>query len=214
VSTSTHKPLVHGFAALAIALSGCFGTPARDESFYSLKGPSEGFREGNGPKLQVAEFSAAAGFETPRIAYRNQNNVLRYYGYRLWVADPARMVSEMVTQHLRASGLFKQVDKGDAVRDPDYVLEGQLEALEEVDQAKTWSARLALHWRLRSRSDALVLEHAFDRSLPCPERRPSQVASVLSKILAEEAAALVQRITKLTAVDSTSKPAPEQPTGN
>ncbi len=169
-------------------LGGCFGGTAVEEHFYTLAGPRTPLEKGHGPRLLVYDLVAASGYDTARLAYRVSDNELRYYGYRQWVSDPPRLITEMVVRHLRASGRFSQVARGDKLRDPDLVLEGTIDAIEEVDiDEKTWKARLAMSFSVRrGESDKVLLRHAFDVLMPCAKRNPDEVAKTISSILARE----------------------------
>jgi len=181
---------------LLCALPGCFGGNAVQEHFYSLSGPRTPLEKGQGPRLLVADFTPAAGYDTAKLAYRVSDNELRYYAYRQWVSDPPRMVTEMVIRHLRASGRFSQVSRGDKLRDPDAVLEGTIDALEEVDTEDSWKARLAMTFTLRRGDpEKTAMRHAFDVIMPCAKRNPEEVARTISSILSRESERLARLIT-------------------
>jgi ABC-type uncharacterized transport system auxiliary subunit len=182
-------------ALLSVAvLPGCIGG-AVEERFYSLSGPRTPLEKGNGPRLLVSDFTPAAGYDTSKLAYRVSEHEVRYYAYRQWVSDPSRMVTEMVVKHLKASGRFGQVSRSDKLRDPDAILEGTIDALEEVDLDDDWRARLAMTFTLRSaESDKIVMRHAFDVIMPCAKRSPEAVAKTISSVLSRESARLARKI--------------------
>lgn len=53
--------------------------------------------------------------------------------YQRWAIDPRELVTNAVTDHLRASGNFSQVKSYDGRPDINYVLSGRLEKLDEID---------------------------------------------------------------------------------
>lgn len=179
-----------------LTLVGCFGTNAVEEHFYSLSGPRTPLEKGQGPRLLVADLNPAAGYDTSKLAYRVSEHELRYYAYRQWVSDPPRLITEMLVRHLKASGRFSQVARGDRIREPDAVLEGSIDALEEVDTEDAWKARLAMTFQLR-RGDAerIVMRHAFDVTMPCAKRSPEEVARTISATLTRE----TERLARLVA---------------
>lgn len=181
---------------LLLALPGCFGSNAVEEHFYALTGPRTPLEKwNNGPRLLVADFTPAAGYDTSKLAYRVSEHEVRYYAYRQWVSDPPRMVTEMVIRHLKASGRFSQVARGDKLRDPDAILEGSIDAIEEVDTEDSWQARLAMTFLLRrGESEKIVMRHAFDVTMPCAKRAPEEVARTISGILARESQRLARMI--------------------
>jgi ABC-type uncharacterized transport system auxiliary subunit len=180
---------------LPLLLASCFGSAPIEEHFYSLHGPRGVTEKGNGPRLLVSEFTAAPGYDSQRLAYRVSNHELRYYAHRQWVSEPPRMLSEALIRHLRASGRFSQVARGDKLREPDAILDGIVDAVEQVDRDDGWQARLALTFYLRrGDSERIVLRHAFDVTMPCAKRRPEEVARTISEIFEREAERLGRRI--------------------
>ncbi len=178
-----------------LLLTGCFSTPPVEEHFYFLLGPGKALAKEKGPRLLVADFRTAAGYDSARIAYRVEKHELRYYAYRQWVSDPARLLGEMTVRHLRASGKFYQVDRSDKIRDPDAILEATVDAIEEVDKGDRWQARLAMTFRLRrGETEKILLRHAFDVTLPCSKKNIDVVAENISKILDQELKKLIPRI--------------------
>jgi len=189
---------LHTTLACALLLAGCFGSSAvKEEHFYSLKGPKGAVKSSGTLRLLVADFSASTGYETERLAYRLSDHELRYYGYHKWTTEPARLLTEMVARHMRASGRFAEVGRNDKMRSPDLILEGQVEAIEEIDLGKTWKAHLAMRFALREGdTDRVVIRHSFDLSEGCKELHPREVARGVSKILAGQAKELVEKIVK------------------
>ena len=180
-----------------LLLGGCFSSTPKEEHFYSLKGPAGPPKLGEGLRLLVSDFSAAAGYETERLAYRLSDHEVRYYGYHKWTSDPARMLTEMVARHMRGSGKFAEVGRNDKMRSPDLVLEGVVEAIEEIDLGKTWKAHLAMRFLLRQGdSERIIMRHSFDLSEACKERHPREVARGISKVLAEQVKVLGDKMVK------------------
>lgn len=189
--------LLTGAVATTLTLTACsIGEPPKTEYFYFVTGPTGEIRSGKGPRIGVADFSSAPGYDTQRMAFRTGTHELRYYGFRQWIAEPAKMLCTMVLRHLRASKHFAYVEEGDKVRDVDAVLEGRIDAIEEDDrQDKATRARLAMTFILRSAvSDKVLLRHAFDAYYPCAKRHPEEVARGVSKLLELQMRKLSRRI--------------------
>lgn len=195
---STIRRRASALAPLGLLVSlgaGCF-SEAKDEYFYHLERPGQTQEQAKGPRLVVATLVPASGYDTPRIAIRTSKHEIQYYAYRQWVSEPARMLTEMTVQHLRRSGRFAEVASQDKVREPDAILEGTVDAIEQVDRDKTWDARLAMTFVLRrGDSEQVLLRHSFDLTRPCARRHPDDVAAAVSGILGEEAKKLAVRIT-------------------
>ncbi len=181
--------------ASTLALPACFGGAAVEEHFYSLAGPRMATERGGGPRLLVSELNAAPGYDSQRLAYRTSAHELRYYLHRQWVADPPRMLGEILIRHLKVSGRFSQVARSDKLRDPDAVLDGTVDAIEEVDLPDGWQARLAMSFQLRKPdTEGVLMRHAFDVSMPCARRHPAEVAKTVSEILTREAERLARKL--------------------
>jgi ABC-type uncharacterized transport system auxiliary subunit len=183
-------------ATVVLLCTGCFSsTPAREEIYYLLTGPTVPLERSVGPRLGVREFVAVSGYDAPGMAYRTNHNELHYWNYRRWVADPARMLTEVVIRHLRSSGHFSAVEYGGEEVRPHAVLHGQVVAIEEVDTEDHWSAHLAMAFQLRDpETQQVLLRHAFDVTRPCPEQHPRSVAATLSQILADQMKPLQSKI--------------------
>jgi ABC-type uncharacterized transport system auxiliary subunit len=82
---------------------------------------------------------AVRRFETPqylrqgRLVYRQTPAEIGFYDYHRWAADPAATVTTAVIDSLRSSQLFAFVRTYDGQGQPDYLMSGRLERLEEID---------------------------------------------------------------------------------
>ena len=197
MSQSTFTRLVLCIGLLP-SVAGCFGsTPPKERYHYYLNLPAATTVESQGPRLAVGDITAAPGYDSERIAFRIEDNELRYYGYRLWVTTPPKLIEEAVLRHLEASKRFSQVDLDERMKDPQAVLTVHIDALEEIDEKERTKARLALSFTLRGvETDRVLLRHSFDEQRVCAQRHPGVVARAVSAILAQQMNLLVQRLTK------------------
>jgi ABC-type uncharacterized transport system auxiliary subunit len=83
--------------------------------------------------LAVREFRSPTYLHQGAIVYKTSPEQIGFYNYHRWAVDPREVVTNAVTERLRASGNFKQVKPYDGRSDVDYVLSGRIEKLEEVD---------------------------------------------------------------------------------
>ena len=124
------------FAVMAlIALAGCGGA-VKYPNYYALHIPSPPdppAQEGVRASLAVREFRSPAYLHQGAIVYKTSPEQVGFYNYHRWAADPREVVTNAVTDRLRASGNFTQVKLYDGRPDVDYVLSGRIERLEEVD---------------------------------------------------------------------------------
>jgi ABC-type uncharacterized transport system auxiliary subunit len=182
--------------AASLLSTGCFGSKPQTEYYYYLTGPTAiRSKKIKGPSVAVGDFTAGPGYSRQGIAYREQENELRYYAYRRWVSSPSQMLAKMVTLHLRASKQFSQVDLADHVKEPLARLEANIEALEELDLKSKTYARLAMTFVLRdASSERILFQYSFDKRYPCTRRHPREVAHGVSKLLAIEVGKLALKI--------------------
>jgi uncharacterized lipoprotein YmbA len=78
-------------------------------------------------------------FETPdyirqgRIVYREAPQVIAFYDYHRWAADPGATITTAMIEALRVTRLFASVVPYDGREQQEYVLSGRVERLEEID---------------------------------------------------------------------------------
>jgi uncharacterized lipoprotein YmbA len=130
------KLIASSFAVMAlIALAGCGGA-VKYPNYYALHippPPDPPAQEGVRASLAVREFRSPAYLHQGAIVYKTSPEQIGFYNYHRWAADPREVVTNAVTDRLRASGNFTQVKLYDGRSDVDYVLSGRIEKLEEVD---------------------------------------------------------------------------------
>lgn len=77
-------------------------------------------------------------FDTPdyirqgRIVYRETAEMIGFYDYHRWAADPGATITTAMIEALRSSGRFAAVVPYDG-REQAYVLSGRVERLDEID---------------------------------------------------------------------------------
>jgi len=118
-----------------ITLAGCGGA-VKYPNYYTLNvppPPDPPAQEGVRASLAVREFRSPTYLRQGAIVYKTSPEQIGFYNYHRWAADPREVVTNAVTERLRASGNFTQVKPYDGRSDIDYVLSGRIEKLEEVD---------------------------------------------------------------------------------
>ena len=116
------------------ALTGC--GRIRYPSYYTLNlpaPPDPAAAENLRNSIAVREFQSPNYLRQGPIVYRSTPEQIGFYEYHRWASDPRSLVTSAVLDHLRATGNFSLVSKYDGHADMDYILSGQLEKLEEVD---------------------------------------------------------------------------------
>ena len=118
-----------------ITLAGCGGA-VKYPNYYTLNvppPPDPPAQEGVRASLAVREFRSPTYLRQGAIVYKTSPEQIGFYNYHRWATDPREVVTNAVTERLRASGNFTQVKPYDGRSDIDYVLSGRIEKLEEVD---------------------------------------------------------------------------------
>jgi ABC-type uncharacterized transport system auxiliary subunit len=120
--------------AVLMILSGC--VRAKFPNYYALDVPAPPdppAKEGVRASLAVREFRSPTYLHQGAIVYKTSPEQIGFYNYQRWAVDPREVVTNAVTDRLRASGNFTQVKVYDGRSDIDYILTGRLEKLEEID---------------------------------------------------------------------------------
>jgi len=130
------KLIAFSFAVMTlIVLAGCGGA-VKYPNYYALHippPPDPPPQEGVRASLAVREFRSPAYLHQGAIVYKTSPEQIGFYNYHRWATDPREVVTNAVTDRLRASGSFTQVKLYDGRSDVDYVLSGRIEKLEEID---------------------------------------------------------------------------------
>ncbi len=189
-----------GFAAVLLMLAcagatwgvvGCFGGSSPDRTYFALEYPLEhtwNYSQARYPvQVRVKRFTTALAYDRNEMVYRTNPHEFQYYWYKLWAVKPRNMMREVVVSHLRYTRLFTEVvlDIGDRV--PDYDLDCELLAIEELNATDdAWFARLSYRLTLTRFDDGRRLwEYEVDTRKPVYNRQPVFVVRAMSEIAAE-----------------------------
>jgi len=145
------------FAAL-VCLTGAFmslaacGGKIRYPNYYVLNVPAAApepvrLKPALG-SAAVREFSAPRFLRGGPIVYRQSPEQLGFYNYDRWAVDPRSAVTAAFVQSLRAQGVFQSVRLFDSRANPDYLISGTLDHLEEVDQGQDVFIKVGLSAQL------------------------------------------------------------------
>jgi|SRR5271157_410319 len=135
---TTRRLLTYGAWASVLLMVGCGGKILYPH-YYVLEIPPAPRAVQDGPRLPATV--AVRRFETPpylrqgRIVYRQSPAEVGFYEYHRWAVDPAATVTAAMIDSLRSSHLFAFVKPYDGQGNPDYLMSGRLEQLEEIDSA-------------------------------------------------------------------------------
>jgi ABC-type uncharacterized transport system auxiliary subunit len=133
-------------AACIVLLTGCMGK-VKYPTYYTLNlRPVIDPEAKNDARASIAvrEFQAPAYLREGPIVYLNSPEEIGFYEYHRWAVDPRRTITNSVIEHLRASGNFKLVKLYDGRNDVDYILNGRLDKLDEIDYERGVQVEVAL----------------------------------------------------------------------
>jgi len=132
------KPIAISFVLTTLMTLASCGGAVKYPNYYALHippPPDPPAQEGVRASLAVREFRSPSYLRQGAIVYKTSPEQVGFYNYHRWAVDPREIVTNAVTDRLRASGNFTQVKTYDGRPDVDYVLSGRIEKLEEVDYA-------------------------------------------------------------------------------
>src|SRR6266852_6629894 len=130
----TLTTIVLSLTALVI-LASCAGK-VRYPNYYTLNLPAPPDpppAENVHATVAIREFRAPAYLRQGAIVYKPSPEQIGFYAYHRWAINPCEFVTNSVVERLRASGSFARVKRYDGRADINYVLNGRLEKLEEID---------------------------------------------------------------------------------
>src|SRR5580765_4589731 len=121
-------------ACLALLLAGCGSV--RNPTYYAMnivppKTPAAGGRRSL--TAAVRRFDAPDYLRQGRIVYRQAPETIGFYDYHRWATDPSTTVTAAMIDALRSSRLFSIVVPYDGRDQQEYVVNGRLQRLDEVD---------------------------------------------------------------------------------
>jgi ABC-type uncharacterized transport system auxiliary subunit len=145
--------------ATMATLAGCAGK-VKYPNYYTLNvppPPDPPAPESVRASLAVREFRSPVYLRQGAIVYKTSPEQIGFYNYHRWAVDPRELVTNAVTERLRANGNFAQVGIYDGRRDVDYLLTGRLEKLEEVDYEGGVKVEVALSAQMTSISTGATI---------------------------------------------------------
>ncbi|MFQ5777206.1 MAG: ABC-type transport auxiliary lipoprotein family protein [Terriglobia bacterium] len=171
---------------LAAAAVACGSAPRTYHYTVNLKPMASGSAALAGSQLGVALPRASHLLRQDRIVYFTSEKELNYYQYHRWAEPPVFMVQSMLIRQLQAAGLFDNIVPYRAQKGLDYVLQGRLLAMEEVDTGPQVAARFALELEMVRESDKHVVwtgRHACEQ--PVSTKTVAAVVEGISGCLQE-----------------------------
>ena len=122
----------------ALVLAGCGSVRYPKTYILNFPPPAPQAAHSNdalGP-LAIREFRCPEYLCEGRIEYRPSPQEVAFYEYHRWAMDPRQAITQYVVEGLQAQSLFKSVAVHERGSEAAYVLSGNIERLEEVDQGR------------------------------------------------------------------------------
>jgi len=116
-----------------------------------------------------------------RIVYRSSAEQVGFYEYHRWAMDPRQAITQYLEDGLRSRSLFKNVAVHERSLDAAYVLSGNIERFEEVDQGREVRAVCAISAQLLdTRTRSVIWSHTASESVPVEKHDIRGIVSSLS----------------------------------
>ena len=177
--------------AALLALTACFSA-SPEKKYYQLDLAPVPAPAPFPKTLLVDRVDIDSLYDDFRILYRVSPVEVNYYAYHFWAEKPSRMLHDVLFHNLELSRRFARVLAEAGKEEPDWVLHCSIHQIEEVDDPLVWAARLGLKMELSEfKSGKILATRRFDRREPLLRKEVGLVPGVLSRILAEELAALL-----------------------
>ncbi|MEE8410602.1 MAG: ABC-type transport auxiliary lipoprotein family protein, partial [Myxococcota bacterium] len=193
-------PIVLLLSLLPVA--GCFGSSAPSRSHFVLHGITATQAPGApfAGLVRVRNLDAANIYEKSQIVVRKNPYELQYSEDNVWAVKPSNMVSDVIARALADSGRFTSVVRQLGEVRPDYILGGDLRAIEVYDSGDIWFAHVSLALHLtRVKNGETIYSFTFDQRRRLPERSFAQAARAISELLS---IAIEKLIVELDGVDA------------
>jgi ABC-type uncharacterized transport system auxiliary subunit len=158
------------FGALAIAGCGSVHYPAHYLLNFepSVQAPAPSRSTGT---VAVVQLGCPDYLCADRIVYRPTPAEVGFYEYHRWAANPREMIAHYLADHVRSRSLFASVADADARVATDFVLNGTIDRLEEVDEGRSVAAVCALSAQLRdTRTGAIVWSGTIEERVALAQR--------------------------------------------
>jgi cholesterol transport system auxiliary component len=190
--------IAHGWPLLLCLFSGCVSIErSYPEKHYFVLEVPRGADPSNpaGERiLSVAHLRISPRYADRNFVYRTSDAGYESDFYNQFLTSPDTMISEEIRKALAASHQFKYVLGPSDAQQPNYVLEGSVNALYgDFRNPKQATAVLEIEFFLYNENSAnpgIVTQKRYTKSVPLNERSPEALVKGWNQALAEIVAAL------------------------
>jgi uncharacterized lipoprotein YmbA len=167
----------------ALVLAGCGSVRYPTTYVLNFPPPVPQAAMSNGALGPVAirEFRCPEYLCEGRIVYRSSPEEVGFYEYHRWAMNPRQAITQYLEEGLRAQSVFKSVAVHERGSEAAYVLSGNIERLEEVDQGRDVTAVCTISAQLvDSRTRSVIWSHTASETVPVEKRDIRGIVSSLS----------------------------------
>jgi len=185
-------------AALALCVSGCFGTVAEiKHRHFLLQGAPPAATPAASLEplpalgaLWVKDFQVDAVYDRAQLVHRRSPNEVWFSRDEVWAARAGRMLADAVARQWLAHTPFLAISRSAGEAPATYSLTGEITALEVVEAPPGGTAMAHLAWVLQlldNRSGKTLGQYVFDDTLPLEHAATvgAQVAAALDVLLSQ-----------------------------
>lgn len=169
----------------SVLLIGCMGK-VKYPTYYTLSlapAPDPPAKSAELASIAVHEFREPAYLRQGPIVYLTSREEIGFYEYHRWAVDPRQVITQAIVERLRASGNFKLVKIYDGHNDVDYVLNGTLEKLDELDYEGGVQVEVALSAQVTDlHSGSTVWVNSSAEKAKVREHKVSAVVAQMSSL--------------------------------
>jgi len=177
------KRLAIATLILACVAAGCI--KARAPRYYTISVPPIMPAANVQPlplNLVVGRLSAPHLLRDDRVVYAMSDVELSVDGYHRWAEPTSGLIERLLTEKLRGSGQFRSVQHLSSTTRGDFILRGQLEAMNEVDDPSGLKSRFTLQLDLLDvKAGMVVWTGRFTRDEPVAQKTVTAVVESLQK---------------------------------
>jgi ABC-type uncharacterized transport system auxiliary subunit len=184
---------------LAASVAGCGSRPVRYYVLDATPAPTVASAPQVPVTLLVSRISASNLYREDRFIYANSEVQLNTYEYERWSEPPADLLQDLVINALRTSGNFRSVSRISSNLHGDYIVRGQLFALDEVDTGSSIAGRFSFQLELYDpKAHATVWSGAYTHDEPVNGGKKPKVSDVVEALDRNVKAGLSQLTGELT----------------
>lgn len=196
-------PAILIFLVIPFSLLSCgfFGGKIPTRNYYilsALPSTQTAVRKSHPYSLQVDRCDVQRIFSRQNIVYRFSANRIQYYEYQQWAVRPDYMITDLVYKYIDSAGIFSRVGTEFLDVQPDFRIDGTVDAIEKFDAGDILFAHLAMKFSMVRTSDGRqVWGYAFDERKRVYQSEMVYTVIALSQILQQQMNTIAGQIDSL-----------------